>query len=474
MDRGSALTPPCSWYMIVGGTHPIVSSHLQDLPMSHTLLYTPLIVFLPLALTLSGARTEEPKPPKGFTALFNGKDLSGWHGMETFDPRKLAAMSAEERKAKIDKWTADAKKHWRVENGELVNDGHGAYLTTDKDYGDIELLIDYKMFPKGDSGIYLKATPQVQIWDYTKEGGKWDLGADKGSGGLWNNSPGAPGKDPLVLADKPFGQWNHFRILMLGERVTVYLNDKLVVNHARLENYFNRKLPLLPKGPIQLQTHGSEIRWRNIYVREIPAEEANRRLREGSGDAGFETVFNGKDFTGWAGPVENYQIQDGALFCKPGKGGTIYTKEEYGDFVVRLEFKMPKEGSGNNGLAIRYPGKGDAAYVGMCELQVLKDDYKGIDPRQAHGSAYGMVAAHRGYQRPIGQWNYQEVTVKGHTIKVELNGTRILDCDLSQVTEFLGNHPHPGKDRTRGHFGFAGHNDPVAFRNIQIKRLKTK
>jgi hypothetical protein len=412
------------------------------------------------------------KTPKGFTALFNGKDFTGWHGMPTFDPYKLAAMSESDRKAQIDKWNDDIKKHWKVEKDEIVNDGKGAYLTTDKDYGDIELLIDYKMYPQGDSGIYLKATPQVQIWDYTKEGGKWNLGADKGSGGLWNNSPGAPGKDPLVLADKPFGEWNHFRIVMVGERVTVYLNDKLVVNNARLENYWNRKLPLMRKGQIQLQTHGSEIRWRNLYVREIPTAEANKWLRDKSNAKGFKDVFNGKDFEGWDGPIENYQIQDGAIICKPKKGGTIYTKEEFGDFVARLEFKLPK--NGNNGLAIRYPGTGDTAYSGMCELQVLDDAYKGIDPRQAHGSAYGMVAAQRGYQRPIGEWNYQEVTVKGSTIKVELNGTRILDCDLSKVTEYMANSKHPGKDRTSGHFGFAGHNDPVAFRNIQIKSLDKK
>ena len=112
----------------------------------------------------------------------------------------------------------------------------------------------------------------------------------------------------------------------------------------------------------------------------------------------------------------------------------------------------------------------------MCECQVLDDNYEKatgdkIDPRQAHGSAYGMVAAARGYQRPIGEWNFEEVTVKGPTIKVELNGTVILNADLSKVTAFLANHPHPGKDRTSGHFGFAGHNDPVCFRNIQIKRL---
>lgn len=440
----------------------VVATHAEDKQASK-------VAAAPIDKPLS-----DGKAPKGFTPLFNGKDLTGWHGMPTFNPNKLAAMPEDARKAQLDKWNEDVKKHWRPDNGEIVNDGQGAYLTTDKEYGDIELLIDWKIPPKGDSGVYLKATPQVQIWDYTKEGGQWGNGADKGSGGLWNNSRGAPGKDPLVLADNPPGKWNRFRILMLGERVTVYLNDKLVVNHARLENYFDRKLPLRKKGAIQLQTHNSETRWRDLYVREIPGDEANALLRKFGGDKGFESVFNGTDFTGWAGPTDNYQVQDGSVLCKPGKGGTIYTKEEYGDFVARLEFKMPKESGGNNGLAIRYPGKGDTAYLGMCELQVLKDDYKGIDPRQAHGSAYGMVAAHRGYQRPIGEWNYQEVTVKGSTIKVELNGTLILDCDLSKVDKYMANSAHPGKERTVGHFGFAGHSDPVAFRKIEIKRLDKK
>src|SRR5438045_2734731 len=114
----------------------------------------------------------------------------------------------------------------------------------------------------------------------------------------------------------------------------------------------------------------------------------------------------------------------------------------------------------------------------MCELQVLDDNYEKVtgeklEPRQVHGSAYGMVAAHRGYEHPTGEWNFEEATVQGSKLKVELNGTVILDCDLAKVKEFMGNAPHPGKDRTKGHFGFAGHNDPVAFRNVEIKRLAT-
>lgn len=421
------------------------------------------------ALGSTAVCQEDNKPPEGFAALFNGTDLTGWYGLGHFDPRKLWAMSDEERAAKREADMADVREHWRVENGDLVNDGHGVYLTTDREFRDFELWIDYKTVAKADSGVYLKATPQVQIWDYTEEGGKWKIGADKGSGGLWNNTAGAPGKDPLVLADKPFGQWNRLRILQVGARTTVYLNDKLVVDHAVMENFWDRRAPLFPQGPIQLQTHGGEIRWKNIFVREIPADEANRILAQ-HGSGGFEPVFNGKDFSGWAGPVENYEVRDGAIVCKPGKGGTIYTQNEYDDFVVRLEFKLPP--GGNNGLAIRYPGSGDTAYVGMCELQVLDSEhpkYAKLDVRQYHGSVYGMVPAARGFLRPTGEWNFQEVTVKGPQIKVELNGNVILDADVSQIKEFMGNSPHPGKDRGRGYFGFAGHSDPVEFRNVQIK-----
>lgn len=450
---------------------------------------TPLRNLLPLSLAAlvaaslpqpPAAAAASPKPPKGFRALFNGKDLAGWWGASTEDPRTYLGMAPEEFAKKREASLADIRQHWSVEDGELVNDGHGLYLTTEENFRDYELLIDYKTVPKADSGIYLKGTPQVQIWDFTEEA-KFKLGADKGSGGLWNNSAGNPGKDPLVLADKPFGQWNRFRILQVGARTTIYLNGLLVVDNAILENFFDRKpahpggqIPIPVAGPIQLQTHGGEIRWRNIFIREIPPDEANALL-DLANDEGFKPVFNGKDLTGWGGPVENYEVKDGALVCKPGKGGTIYTKEEYDDFAVRLEFRLPP--GGNNGLAIRYPGSGDTAYAGMCELQVMDDSeaekkYGKLDPRQFHGSAYGMVAPHRGHLRPVGEWNFQEVTVQGSRIKVELNGFVILDADLGKVTEFLGGRPHPGKDRTSGHFGFAGHNDPVAFRNVRIKRLK--
>ncbi len=406
-----------------------------------------------------------------YRPLFNGKNLDGWYAIKTYNPREFAKLSVEEQAAKIDAAKKATGEFWRVENGEIVNDGKGPFLTTEKSFSDYDLIIEYKTVAKADSGVYLKATPQVQIWDTTKAGGKWNIGADKGSGGLWNNSANTDGKDPIVLADNPFGEWNKLRVVQVGSRTSVWLNDQLVVDHAIMENYWNRKLPLVASGPIQLQTHGGEIRWRNIQIKELDAGAANAFLAKKNAD-GFESAFNGKDFFGWKGPVQNYEINDGVLKCLPGKGGTIFTENIYSDFSVRFEFKLPP--GGNNGLAIRYLGKGDTAYGGMCELQVLDSEhpkFAKLDDRQYHGSAYGMVAAHRGYLRTTGDWNFQEVTVVGSKIKVELNGSIILDCDLNDVTEFMAGKPHPGKDNADGHFGFAGHNDPVEFRNVSIKNL---
>jgi len=439
--------------------------------MKKTIYYILLSLFF-ISTSFAFPAAEDGDCPEGFAPLLNGEDLRGWMGMTSISPYEMDKMTDEELLAKTRADWLETKDHWWMEDGVLMNDGHGAFLTTEKKYGDIELLIEYKTVAMADSGVYLRTTPQVQIWDYTEEGGKWESGADKGSGGLWNNSPGSPGKDPLVLADRPFGEWNSLRIIQVGERTTVYLNDELVVNHARMENYWNRDLPLRRTGHIQLQTHGGEIAWRNIYVREIGWTEAREILAEKS-DAGYKKIFNGQDLEGWKGPLDNYTVEDGTVLCKPDHGGTIYYDEMLTDFKVRLEFKLPP--AGNNGLAIRYPGEGDTAYVGMTELQIIDNsapEYIGrLDARQYHGSVYGMIAAKKGYQYPVGVWNFEEVTVKGSRIKVELNGTVILDGDVKDVTDFMHDRPHPGKDRTSGYFGFAGHNDPVRYRNVYLKKL---
>ena len=442
-------------------------------PISRILVALLLLLLLLTSFSNGQNAQETNQAPDGFTALFNGTDLSGWHGMGHFNPTKLAAMPEADRKAKRATDWENAQQHWSVDNGELVNDGQGVYLTTDREYGDFEFRIDYKATPKSDSGIYLRANPQVQIWDVKNEK-QWKHGSEKGSGGLWNNKKKNNGKDPLVLADNPMGQWNRLRIQQIGARTNVWLNGKKVVDWAIMENFWDRSRAHFPTGPIQLQTHGGEIRWRNVFIKEIDAEAANIILHRHDNE-GFTPIFNGTDFTGLAGDVDKYEIKDGILSNKAGQSGTVHTAKEYADFVARLEFRLPP--AGNNGLAIRYPGSGDPAYTGMCELQILDSEhesYAKLDPRQYHGSAYGMAAATRGYLRPVGQWNFQEVTVKGSTIKVELNGSVILETDLSKLdpAKFKSGSKHPGKDLTKGYLGLAGHSAPVEFRNLSIKELE--
>ncbi len=221
----------------------------------------------------------EPSPPDGFRAIFNGHDLTGWHGL---NPHSAANLTGEKREENLNQQRAEFAEHWRVEDGALVNDGHGPYATSDEEFGDIEFLIEYRTVPKADSGIYLRGTPQVQIWDWNQvfDPKNPDRKPHLGSGGLFNNTPGAPGRDPLVLADKPFGEWNQFRIRQIGNRTWVWLNDKPVVDGAVMENYWDRSKPLPAKGPIMLQTHGGEIRWRNLFMREIGPDEPAVRIEK--------------------------------------------------------------------------------------------------------------------------------------------------------------------------------------------------
>ena len=207
-------------------------------------------------------------PPEGFRALFDGQSLAGWYG---WNPHQSEKLTGEKKAANLAKQRAEFAQHWRVEHGELVNAGTGPYAVTEQDYGDIELRLEYKTVAKADSGIYLRGTPQVQIWDLNQvfDPKKPDRKPHLGSGGLFNNTPGTPGRDPLVIADKPFGEWNTFRIIQKGDVTTVWLNGKLVVDHAKMENYWDRAQSLPSKGPLMLQTHGGEIRWRNLFVKTL-------------------------------------------------------------------------------------------------------------------------------------------------------------------------------------------------------------
>lgn len=213
-------------------------------------------------LTSAPASAADNTPPEGFVALFNGKDLAGWKGLVE-SPPKRAKMSPAELTTAQAKADEKMQGHWKVEDGVLIYDGKGDSLCTLKDYGDFELLLDWKIMPKGDSGIYLRGSPQVQIWD--PEVSLPEKGI--GSGALWNNQKN-PSR-PLANADKPVGEWNHFRIRMVGDKVSVWLNEQLVTDNVVLENYWERDKPIYPTGSIELQHHGNTLFFKNIYLKEL-------------------------------------------------------------------------------------------------------------------------------------------------------------------------------------------------------------
>lgn len=410
-------------------------------------------------------------PKEGFVSMFNGKDLTGWKGLvgNPISRGKMTPAKLAEEQAKADE---RMRRDWRVENGVLIFEGEGYdNLCSEKMYADFELFLDWRMEAKGDGGVYLRGTPQVQTWDTSRV----EAGAQVGSGGLYNNQVNV--SKPLVVADNPINEWNTFHIKMIGDKVTVYLNGILVTDNVVLENYWDRKLPIFEKEAIELQAHGTKLEFRDVYVREIPRPEPFKVTKEEEAE-GFVPMFNGIDLAGWTGNKVDYFAQEGMLVCQPsGHGsGNLYTEKEYGDFIMRFEFQLTP--GANNGLGIRTPTTGDAAYVGM-ELQILDNEaeiYKNLKPYQYHGSVYGVIAAKRGFLKPVGEWNVQEVQAIGSRIKITLNGEVIVDGDIAEAskngTATADGLKHPGLLNPAGHIGFLGHGSPLKFRNLRIKEVK--
>jgi HEAT repeat protein len=405
---------------------------------------------------------------EGFDQTFNGKDLSGWKGLVA-DPPTRAKMTAEE----LLKAQAEAddlmRKHWRVVDENLVFDGAGHSLCTKNDFGDFEMFVDWKIESKGDSGIYLRGSPQVQIWDPAQ----WPVG----SGGLYNNQKNP--KDPLVTADRPIGEWNTFYIRMIGDKVTVFLNGITVVDNVVLENYWERDKPIYPVGQIELQAHSTNLSFKNIFIR--PLSGADNASAAGTAaspaeraEEGFASLFDGRDLLGWRGDTKGYRVENGVIAALPEGTGNLYTEQEYSDFDLRFEFKLTP--GANNGIGIRAPLTGNAAYVGM-EIQVLDDSadqYKSLNPYQYHGSIYGVVPSKRGFQKPVGEWNDEEIIARGRRITVILNGMVIVDADIdaASASGTVDHREHPGLKNAAGHIGFLGHGSHVEFRNLRIKEIR--
>ncbi|MFM8890807.1 MAG: family 16 glycoside hydrolase, partial [Planctomycetia bacterium] len=268
-------------------------------------------------------------------------------------------------------------------------------------------------------------------------------------------------------------EWNHYFIRAIDGEVRLWVNGHEVSGGSDCKP---------ATGHLCLEAEGAPVEFRRLKIRPLDAAAGKAAATTSStttapsvapsADQGYTQLFDGKTLTGWQGDVAGYEVVDGELRCRKGAGGKLLTAEEYGDFDLRFDFRLTP--GANNGLGIRAPRDGDAAFVGM-ELQILDDahpKYASLQPWQSHGSIYGVVAAERGGLKPAGEWNSEEVLVRGSTVKVGLNGKTIVDAD---VAAFRDGKPtpdgkqHPGLSRTKGHIGFLGHGDEVHFRNIRIR-----
>jgi hypothetical protein len=408
---------------------------------------------------------------EGFVSIFNGKDLMGWKGLVE-NPIARAKMKPAELAKKQIKADEQMRKDWNVENGLLVFNGKGFdNICSEKLYGDFEMYVDWQLepSPEADAGIYLRGTPQVQIWNIART----NVGAQVGSGGLYNNQQN-PSK-PLKVADNKLGEWNNLYIKMIGDRVIVLLNGELVVDNVILENYWDRSQPIFPIEQIELQAHGSKVYYRNLYVKELERAQPFE-LSEQEKKDGFKILFDGTNMYQWTGNTGDYILEDGCISMHPIRsfGGDLYTREQYDNFIFRFEFQLTP--SANNGVGIRTEQGKDAAYHGM-EIQILDHDhpvYADLAPYQVHGSVYGVIPAIRTSPKMDGEWNYEEIVADGDHIKVTLNGKVIVDGNIREAAKngTIDHKEHPGLFNKTGYIGFLGHGSYVKFKNIRIKELK--
>jgi hypothetical protein len=352
------------------------------------------------------------------TALFNGKDLDGW---------VVTGCDAV------------------VENGVLLLKAGDGLVRTNERHGDFVLELDWKARRDSnyDSGIYIRADLPVgkSPWPARNQ-----INLKEGDEGHLLGVAGGQGGGKFKRGD-----WNHFKITAKGDTAELEINGAKAWSATGLNNV---------DGYIALQSEvdgGGQFEFRHIELTDLD----------------YKPLFNGDDLAGWIGDTKGYAVEDGALVCPQNGGGNLYTEGEFSDFSFCFDFKLSS--GGNNGVGIRTPTKGDAAYVGM-EIQILDDSadrYKSIQPWQAHGSIYGVVPAKRGFLKSVGEWNHEEIIARGRQITVILNGTVIVDADIDKASQpkTVDGKPHPGLANPAGHIGFLGHGARIEFRNMRIKEL---
>lgn len=411
-------------------------------------------------------------PAEGYLPV--SLEPSGWEAV-VGDPETRKAMKAKALAKAQTEARAAMTKNWTAENGVLTGAADGGTIGSAKNYENFELILDWKT--EGEAAMGIRSIPQIAL------GGR-NAGALTGNMLHENTAPAA--------ANRP-GEWNTMEVRVVNDRVTVVLNGITTCNNVILENTCNREIPAYTEGQILLVGGTAPVSFREMYVRELPPTPRFELSPEEAAE-GFEVLFDGTSMHKWTGNTTNYVPVDGTIYvtAQYGGSGNLYTKKEYGDFVLRFEFAFDREGV-NNGIGIRTPMGVDAAYHGM-EIQVLDHDapiYKNLRVYQQHGSVYGIIPAKRVKFPPLGTWNVEEIRAVGDRITVTVNGEVILDGDIRQACQGHNvapdggkNNPytvdhknHPGLFNASGHIGLLGHGAGIKFRNIRIKELpaaKTK
>ena len=412
-------------------------------------------------------------PAEGYLPV--SLEPSGWEAV-VGDPETRKAMKAKALAKAQTEARAAMAKNWTAENGVLTGAADGGAIGSAKNYENFELILDWKT--EGEAEMGIRSIPQIAL------GGK-NSGALTGNMLHDNAAPKAAANGPQ--------EWNTMQVKVVSDRVTVVLNGVTTAENVILENACNREIPAYAEGQILLIAGNAPLNVREMYIRELPATPHFELSEEEAAD-GFEVLFDGTSMHKWTGNTTNYVPVDGTIYvtAQYGGSGNLYTKKEYGDFVLRFEFAFDREGV-NNGIGIRTPMGVDAAYHGM-EIQVLDHDapiYKNLREYQQHGSVYGIIPAKRVKFPSLGTWNVEEIRAVGDRITVTVNGEVILDGDIRQACQGHNvapdggkNNPytvdhknHPGLFNASGHIGLLGHGAGIKFRNIRIKELpaaKTK
>ena len=406
-------------------------------------------------------------PAEGYLPV--SLEPSGWEAV-VGDPETRKAMKAKALAKAQTEARAAMAKNWIAENGVLTGAADGGTIGSAKNYENFELILDWKT--EGEAAMGIRSIPQIAL------GGK-NSGALTGNMLHDNAAPKAAANGPQ--------EWNTMQVKVVSDRVTVVLNGVTTAENVILENACNREIPAYAEGQILLIAGNAPLNVREMYIRELPATPRFELSEEEAAD-GFEVLFDGTSMHKWTGNTTNYVPVDGTIYvtAQYGGSGNLYTKKEYGDFVLRFEFAFDREGV-NNGIGIRTPMGVDAAYHGM-EIQVLDHDapiYKNLRVYQQHGSVYGIIPAKRVKFPPLGTWNVEEIRAVGDRITVTVNGEVILDGDIREACQghnvapdggkknpyTVDHRNHPGLFNASGHIGLLGHGPGIKFRNIRIKEL---